>query len=461
MSIESDAAKWKSNVSRIRELDPDGTVLNGSSGNIKIFFDVAAAVFEKGIFDAENTKKQLKILRGRNTRLSGKPIAVELSSFINITERYATKTEDAFADFAKTLSSNAQASANGNSARTSSRQRQVRSSRQTSANGNSTRTTSRRRQVQSSRQTSANGNSARTSSRQRQVQSSRQEPLSSPLVHDNLFCCSDGDLAIDIVFGVFLVLESIAGLIFGLGIGGWIICSLWVYTYTHCYMSKYPTLARLGAIILPVPGVNIISIRICELIGAIKYDDEAFVDDGFDQKKESLIFKIYIKLLFLNEPQFVKSGKYCEAYRVIHNYYVRNGFKESAMQDRCIAAFEDGMSIIEAAETLHRITDENPQFAIAFVESLLQIPRTGVMKSVVINGAESVIREIAQIFGLSQEEYYDLVYGYVKPLSKCDPNFRNYLDQFKREWLEMNARRRQQEHYQRSRESYEEYSDEN
>jgi len=28
MSIESDAAKWKSNVLRIRELDPDGTVLN-------------------------------------------------------------------------------------------------------------------------------------------------------------------------------------------------------------------------------------------------------------------------------------------------------------------------------------------------------------------------------------------------------------------------------------------------
>ena len=83
MSIESDAAKWKSNVSRIRELDPDGTVLNGSSGNIKKFFDEAASVFKKGMFDAENTKKQLKILRGRNTRLSGKPIAVELSSFIN------------------------------------------------------------------------------------------------------------------------------------------------------------------------------------------------------------------------------------------------------------------------------------------------------------------------------------------------------------------------------------------
>ena len=427
MSIESDAAKWKSNVSRIRELDPDGTVLNGSSGNIKIFFDVAAAVFEKGIFDAENTKKQLKILRGRNTRLSGKPIAVELSSFINITERYATKTEDAFADFAKTHSSNAQASANGNSARTSSRQRQVRSSRQASANGNSTRTSSRQRQV----------DSARTSSRQRLVQSSRQESLSSPLVHDNSFYCSGGDIAIDIVFGVFLVLESIAGLIFGLGIGGWIISSLWENTYTHCCMSKYPTLARLGAIILPVPGVNIISIRICELIGTIKYGDEAFVDDGFDRKKEGLIFKIYIKLLFLNEPQFVKSGKYCMAYRVILSYYVRNGFQESAMQDRCIAALEDGMSIIEAAQILHRITGEDPQFAKAFVESLLQIPR----KKKVYDGAESVIREIAQIFGLSQEEYYDLLSVFAERLSKYDSYFGKNFDQFKREYVAIKSRR--------------------
>lgn len=413
MSIESDASKWKSNVSRIRELDPDGTVLNGSSGNIKVFFDEVAAVFKKGIFDAENTKKQLKILRGRNTRLSGKPIAVELSSFINITERYATKTEDAFADFAKTLSSNAQAS--------------------------------------------ANGNSARSSSGRRQVQSSRQEALSGPLVHDDSFYCSGGDLAIDIVFGVFLVLESIAGLIFGFGIGGWIISSLWEYTYTHCCMSKYPTLARLGAIILPVPIVNIISIGICELIGAIKYGDEAFVDDGFDRKKEGLIFKIYIKLLFLNEPQFVKSGKYCMAYRVILSYYVRNGFQESAMQDRCIAALEDGMSIIEAAEILHRITGEDSQFAIAFVESLLQIPRY----KKVYNGAEFVISEIAQIFGLSQEEYYDLLFVYWKRLSKCDPDFRKYLDQFKREYVEIKSRRWQEEQYQRSRESYEEYSDRN
>jgi uncharacterized protein (TIGR02145 family) len=115
MSIESDAAKWKSNVSKIHEWDPDGVLLNGNNNNIKEFFDAVAAVFEKGIFDAENTKKQLKVLRRRNTRLSGKPIAVELSSFINVTERYATKTEEAFTSFVKALSSNARISSNGNS----------------------------------------------------------------------------------------------------------------------------------------------------------------------------------------------------------------------------------------------------------------------------------------------------------------------------------------------------------
>lgn len=453
MSIESDAAKWKSNVSRIRELDPDGTVLNGSSGNIKIFFDVAAAVFEKGIFDAENTKKQLKILRGRNTRLSGKPIAVELSSFINITERYATKTEENFADFAKALASSAQTSANGNSARTSSRQRQVRSSRQASANGNSARTSSRQRQVQSSRQNSTNGNSARTSSRRRQVQSSRQEPLSGPLVHDNSKYCSGGDLAIEIIFSVFSGLESLAAIpVFF--IGAWIMSSLWMYTYSHCSMSKYRTLARLGSIILPVPIVNIISISICSLIGWIKYGNETFVEDGFDRKKEGLIFKIYTKLLFLNEPQFVKSWNYCEGYAVIHKYYVRNGFQEFAMQDRCIASVEDGMSIIEAAQILHRITGEDPQFAKAFVESLLQIPRFTFVTPLqsprsrkVYYGAEFVIREIAQIFGLSQEEYYDLLSNYAKRLFACDPDFKERKDQFKREYVAIKSRRWQEEQY--------------
>ena len=130
MSIESDAAKWKSNVSKIHEWDPDGVLLNGNNNNIKEFFDAVAAVFEKGMFDAENTKKQLKVLRGRNTRLSGKPIAVELSSFINITTQYATKTEEAFTSFVKALSSNARPSSNGNSTRTSSRQHQALSSRQ-------------------------------------------------------------------------------------------------------------------------------------------------------------------------------------------------------------------------------------------------------------------------------------------------------------------------------------------
>lgn len=267
-------------------------------------------------------------------------------------------------------------------------------------------------------------------------------------VHDNSSFCSGGDLAIHIIFCVFLVLESIAGCI-GTPILGLIIYALWTYTYGHCYMSKYPTLARLGAIILPVPIVNIISISICSLIGKIKYGNKFFVEDGFDRKEEGLIFKIYTKLSFLNEPRFVKSRKYCEVYAVIRNYYVRNGFQEFAMQDRCIAAVEDGMSIIEAAQILRRITGEDPQFAKAFVESLLQIPRPAIVMNYLLffriakmyNGAEFVIREIAQIFGISQKEYHDLLSVYAKRLSKCDPNFRKYKGQ--------------------SYKSYEEYSDKN
>ena len=117
MSIESDASKWKSNVSRILEVDPEGILLTET---VKKYFDEVASVFKKGTFDAENTKKLLKVLRGRNTRLSGKPIAVELSSFVNITERYATKTEGVFADFAKALALSS----------TSPRTHQVQSSRQ-------------------------------------------------------------------------------------------------------------------------------------------------------------------------------------------------------------------------------------------------------------------------------------------------------------------------------------------
>ena len=214
-------------------------------------------------------------------------------------------------------------------------------------------------------------------------------------------------------------------------------------------MSKYPTLARLGAIILPVPIVNIISISICSLIGKIKYGNKFFVEDGFDRKKEGLIFKIYTKLLFLNEPRFVKAWKYFDGYAVIRNYYVRNGFQEFAMQDRCIATVEDGMSIIEAAQILRRITGEDPQFAKAFVESLLQIPRPAIVMNYLLffriakmyNGAEFVIREIAQIFGISPKEYHDLLSVYAKRLSKCDPNFRKYKGQ--------------------SYKSYEEYSDKN
>lgn len=100
MSIETDAEKWKSCVSKIKEIDPDGLLL---TEGVKKYFDEVAEVFKRNEFNAENTRKQLKILRGRNTKLTGKPISVELSSFVNITERYATKTEEIFGSFTAAL----------------------------------------------------------------------------------------------------------------------------------------------------------------------------------------------------------------------------------------------------------------------------------------------------------------------------------------------------------------------
>lgn len=100
MSIESDAQKWKNSVAKIRGIDSDGVLL---TPNVREYFDEVASVFEKGVFDPENVKKRLRVLRTRNTRLSGKPIAVELSSFVNVTERYATKIENDFLSFAKML----------------------------------------------------------------------------------------------------------------------------------------------------------------------------------------------------------------------------------------------------------------------------------------------------------------------------------------------------------------------
>ena len=99
MSIESDAKKWLGNVSRIRELDPQGVLLSNASE----YFKGVAAVFENKDFNPEDTKKKLGALRGRLTRLTGKPVAVELGSFINITARYATKTQADFDGFVRAL----------------------------------------------------------------------------------------------------------------------------------------------------------------------------------------------------------------------------------------------------------------------------------------------------------------------------------------------------------------------
>ncbi len=134
MSIESDAKKWLDNVSRIRALDPQGVFLATAGG----YFDWAAAVFENKDFNPEDTKKKLGALRGRLTRLTGKPIAEELGSFINITARYATKTQADFDGFVKALYSPG-ASPVGSSSRPSSAGSSPRPSPRPSSAGSSPR----------------------------------------------------------------------------------------------------------------------------------------------------------------------------------------------------------------------------------------------------------------------------------------------------------------------------------
>lgn len=116
MSIESDAKKWIDNVSRIRALDPQGVFLADASE----FFAGVAAVFENKNFNPEDTEKKLRVLRKRLTKLTGKPIAEELGSFINLTARYATKTRADFDGFVRALYSPG-ASPVGSSLRPSSR----------------------------------------------------------------------------------------------------------------------------------------------------------------------------------------------------------------------------------------------------------------------------------------------------------------------------------------------------
>ncbi len=99
MSIESDAKKWLGNVSRIRELDPQGVFLADARG----YFDAVAAVFGNKSFNLEDTNKKLRVLRKRLHKLTGKPVAEELGSFINITARYATKTQADFDGFVRAL----------------------------------------------------------------------------------------------------------------------------------------------------------------------------------------------------------------------------------------------------------------------------------------------------------------------------------------------------------------------
>ena len=254
------------------------------------------------------------------------------------------------------------------------------------------------------------------------------------LIHDNSKYVNSSDKAIDILFCVFLYLFFLA-LCFCFAVTGWLFLLLDRHIYAKCSMSKYRSLTRLGFTVLPIPIVKLIPIGICVLIGKLKYDPQSYTlyDDGFDRKQEGLIFKIYAKLMFIGRGEFKASIRYTYAYAKLHRYYISNGFHEILMKDRCVEAVDDGMSIIEAAKILQQIVGYDKNFAIDFVNSLLQIP---CWKNS-YNGAEKNIREIADIFRLTKEEYYTLICVNFKALSKSDKEFRSRQEQFFMELAEI------------------------
>lgn len=254
------------------------------------------------------------------------------------------------------------------------------------------------------------------------------------LIHDNSEYAHSSDKAIDILFYVFLILFSTA-LILAFGISAWIFYQLDVFVYAKCSMSKYRSRVRLGYTVLPVPIVKLIPIGICVLIGKIKYGSKIHTlgDDGFNRKREGLIFKIYVKLMFIGPGEFKASTRYMHAYAKLHRYYLSNGFHEILMKDRCVEALDDGMPIIDAAKILQQLVGNDTNFAHAFVNSLLQIP---CWKNS-YNGAEKNICEIAKIFGITKEAYYSLVCTNLKALLKSDKEFRSRKDQFYKELTEL------------------------
>lgn len=277
------------------------------------------------------------------------------------------------------------------------------------------------------------------------------------LIHDNCEYAYGSDKAIDTLFYVFLYLFTIVLVIPGVGLG-WIFFNLDPILYAKCSMSKYRSLARLGYTVLPIPIVKLIPIGICLLIGKIKYDSKIyeFLDDGFERTREGLIFKIYVKLMFIERGKFKASTRYMQAYAKLHRYYISNGFHEILMKDRCVEVIYNGMSIIDAASILQQLVGNDKNFALAFVNSLLQIP---CWKNS-YNGAEKNIRKIANIFGLTKEEYYTLVCANYETLSESDKEFRSHQDQFIYE-LNVQWEVPNQENAKGSNHSYSNYSSNN
>jgi hypothetical protein len=222
---------------------------------------------------------------------------------------------------------------------------------------------------------------------------------------------------------------------------------LFYLTYIYCGSSKYRNKARLGCVILPIPIINLLSILVCWIIGFSNDEDEE--NDEFNQKKEGLVFSIYAKVLFFNEKE-AKTLNHPEAYGLLYSYYEREGFRRGLIIDRCNEAIGDGVSIVQAASYLKKISFCNDKDAVKFVASLFRFiepvfrPKK---KQNDYTGIEKILSKVAKVFGLTKEEYYCIVKLSAQKLIKLDSEVAAHSEDFLRKVNEGLRKKKKSELY--------------
>lgn len=212
------------------------------------------------------------------------------------------------------------------------------------------------------------------------------------------------------------------------------LCAFLFYlTYIFCCSFEYRNKARLGCVILPVPIINLLSIFICQIIGASIDDDKR--NDKFSQKVEGLIFTIYAKVLFFNEKK-AKTLNHPRAYSLVSSYYERQGFKQGLMIDRCNDAIDDGVSIVQASSYLKEaLVRYDKADAINFVTSLFRLIEPihrPIKNQNDYTGIEKILSKVAGMFDLTKDEYYCIVEPFAQKLIKLDMNVAAHSEDFLR-----------------------------